>query len=430
MEEVHKKSLKEVLPKSGLELGIKKTSATRRIKTEPTTSVNYQTDKFPPKRFFSSSSYFFWTCLILVFLAGGYYLSTVFATVTLKLTPRQAITNINGSFEANVAPADSGLEFSVMKLEETQDREVPAMGQKKVEVKASGVVTITNNYSSSPQALVVNTRLETKNGLIFRLANSVTVPGQTKKGTTIIPGSISVKVVADQVGSSYNVGDTTFKIVGFKGTTKYDKFTVQSKTAIGGGKTGMISVIKDEDQAEALKILEKELKDKVAKKAKSQIPKDFMFFDDGVITKFSNEVKESGSSTKAIISAKVTMTAILFNTKNISEYFAAKQFPDENIDGVKISNLTTLNFALSDKEQFAVDKTSKIKFNLSGKANLVWPINTIDLKQKLLGSSIRKKDQIFANYPAIYRAEAVVRPPWVLSFPNQADKINIKLMVE
>jgi len=430
MEEVHKKSLKEVLPKSGLELGVKKTATTKRIKTEVTPTLSYQTDKFTSKRVFSNSSYFFWICLVLVFLAGGYYLSTIFATVTLKLTPRQAIANITGSFEANVAPADSGLEFSVMKLEETQEKEVSAMGQKKVEVKAAGVVTITNNYSSSPQPLVVNTRLESKTGLIFRLANSVTVPGQTKKGTAIIPGSISVKVVADQVGSSYNVGDTTFKIVGFKGTTKYDKFTVQSKTAIAGGKTGMVSVIKDEDQALAVKSLEKELKDRVAQKAKSQIPKDFIFFDDGVITKFTNEVKESGSSTTAIVSAKVTMTAILFNTKNISEYFAAKQFPDENIDGIRISNLSSLKFSLSNKEQFVIDKTSKINFTLSGKANLVWPINTNDLKQKLLGSSLRKKDQIFANYPAIYRAEAVVRPPWVLSFPKQADKINIKLMVE
>lgn len=435
MDEVRKKSLKEVLPKKDSNLASRKNVPVKRAKLdmvldddtlETAGSKNYyQTKKSSLPRI----SYFVWICLALVLVVGIYSLSTLFASVTIKLTPRQLAANIEGTFEANRAPAE-GIEFSVIKLEETTSKEVPASGQTKVQTKATGVVTITNNFSTASQKLVAGTRLESSSGLIYKLDSTVTVPGQTKKGTIITPGSIAVKVTASETGEGYNIGSANLKIVGFKGTPRYDKFVVKTKTNIAGGKEGLVSNVKDEDRQKAVAEMQTELKEKVTKKALSQIPKDFIIFDDGIITSFSDEIISGEASSTVKISTKVTMIALLFNTKNVSKYFADKQIKDESTEGIKIANIEKLVFQMQEKEKFDFEKTNKIKFTLTGKANLVWAVDVNDLKSKLVNTKIKAKDQVFASYPAIHRAEAVVRPPWVLSFPQNQDKINVKLIIQ
>jgi hypothetical protein len=433
MDEVRKKSLREVLPKKDLELAGKKANPGRRqkidISEEPNTPKSFSSFNLSGRRLFSKMSYLAWACIAVIAIVGGYYLSTLFATVTVKITPRQETVTIAGSFEASRAPAD-GIEFSVIKLEETATKQVPASGQVKVETKATGVVTITNNYSTAAQKLVAGTRLETKTGLIFKLDNTITVPGQSKKGSVITSGSISVKVTASAIGSQYNVGMTSFKIVGFKGTPRYDKFAVQTKTAIAGGKQGLENVVKEADRIATANSLQLELKDQVSKKAKLQIPKDFIIFDDGVIISYTDQIQNGTTDGVAIVSVKATMIALLFDLKNLSQYFVEKQLKNETIGGIKISNPQSLVFKLQNKDKFDFEKTNKILFTLDGKANLVWPIDTTSLKSKLLSTAIRNKDKVFADYSAIYRAEAVVRPPWILFFPDNQDKINIKLITQ
>lgn len=436
MDEVRKKSLREVLPKRGLDLAAKKSTSTKRHKIDMVESEpEISSPKSPKiKNYYDTQSTrkisgLAWILIILIVIVGGYYLSTAFASVTVKITPRQMQNKISGNFEASLAPAE-GIEFSVIKLEETTTKEVPASGQSKVESKAAGTVVITNNFSTAPQKLVSGTRLETTGGLIYKLDNTITVPGQTKKGSTVTPGSISAKITASETGSQYNSGATSLKIVGFKGTPRYDKFSVQAKTGITGGKRGLVSTIKAEDRAKALSEMQAELKDKVTKKARLQIPKDFIIWNDGVITSFTDEVKSNTASSTATLSAKVTMIALLFNVKNVSQYFAEKQLVNESTEGVRISNIEALSFKLLDKEKFNFGKTDKINFSLAGDANLVWSVDTTSLKTKLLSTPIKEKDKVFASFPAVHRAEAIVRPPWALSFPSNQDKINIKLIVE
>jgi hypothetical protein len=436
MDEVRKKSLKEVLPKKGLELAGKKANPGRRTRIETAPELDmasFSQSAKPPKDYYETRrrprmSYFIWLCLALILLVGGYYLSTAFALVTVKITPKQLPITIAGTFEATRAPAE-GIEFSVIKLEETATKEVPASGQAKVETKAVGTVTITNNYSTASQKLVAGTRLESADGLIFKLDSTITVPGQTKKGTTITPGSIEVRVTASEVGDKYNLGTASFKIVGFKGSPRYDKFSAQTKTPLAGGKQGLVGIVKDADRAKVVASLETELKDRVAKKAQLQIPKDFIIFTDGVMTSFSDDLIAGTASSTVTISTKVTMIALLFNVKNLSQYFAEKQLKDESVEGIRLFDPSSLVFKLQNKDKFDFAKTNKISFTLNGKANLVWTVDTVGLKTKLLNTAIKDKDQIFAGYPAVYRAEATVRPPWILSFPGNENKINIKLIM-
>ncbi|NMB92510.1 MAG: hypothetical protein GYA31_02720 [Parcubacteria group bacterium] len=108
---------------------------------------------------------------------------------------------------------------------ESDEQEFKSTGQGKDESKAKGVITIINNYSTSPQILVATTRFETSDGKIFRLDSRIVIPGATTKDGVLQPASIDVNVTADQPGPDYNIPACTepckFTIPGFKGTDKF-----------------------------------------------------------------------------------------------------------------------------------------------------------------------------------------------------------------
>ena len=89
---------------------------------------------------------------------------------------------------------------------------------KEVISKASGYIEIYNAYGAASQKLVAQTRFETKEGKIFRIQNSIIVPGAKMISGSLTPSSIRAKVVADSAGEEYNIGSSYFTIPGFKGS--------------------------------------------------------------------------------------------------------------------------------------------------------------------------------------------------------------------
>jgi|GEM_PF-1570514 len=423
--DIHKKSLKELLPKEDFEQVTRHTTSSRR-KTNPEvpaeTRKTFETGDYVDERPYRAKrnpSALLWICVGIVVIVGGYYLSTIFAKATLTITPRQSVATIDGQFQAGKAPA-SGIEYSIIKLEDSEQVSVPASGQMKVESKAKGTVTITNNFSTASQKLISGTRLEGAGGLIFHLDKTIIVPGKGKAG------SVSATMTADAAGANYNLAPGNFKIVGFKGSSKYDGFIVKSGSSMAGGASGMVAVIKDEDKAKGVSEVEAKIKDRLMNKAQLQIPKDYLMYPDGEIFSYSEAVASSNGSSTAKITVQAQMIAILFNAKNLSHYLASQQFTNESVEGVMIEKPTDLNFTLANKDQFDINKTNSINFTLSGKANFIWPLDLASLKAKLAGIKFRDRDTVFSATPNIYRATAVISPFWVMNFPGDQGRITIK----
>ena len=80
--------------------------------------------------------------------------------------------------------------------------------------------------------------------MIYKIPESITVPGKKTVGGKSIPGSVETLIFADEPGEKYNLkiselkGD--FKVAGFKGDKKYDFFYGRAKTDIDGGSSGVI----------------------------------------------------------------------------------------------------------------------------------------------------------------------------------------------
>ncbi|MCD6422247.1 hypothetical protein J7L13_02790, partial [bacterium] len=80
-----------------------------------------------------------------------------------------------------------------------------ATGEKEVGAKARGKITIYNYWDSTPQVLIAHTRFQSvSTGKIFRIPEAVTVPGTRVQQGQVVPGTVEVEVVADEVGAEYN----------------------------------------------------------------------------------------------------------------------------------------------------------------------------------------------------------------------------------
>jgi len=423
-DDIRKKSLRDLLPKEDFDQVARRPAAKRKApaevfeSSEPRLADRYNFNEDRPERKKARPSLLLWLCVLVILVFSGYYLSTFLAKATLTITPRQSMAKIDGQFEASKAPA-AGIEYSVIKLSDSAQSSIPANGQTNVSSKAKGTVVITNNFSSATQKLLAGTRLTSSTGLIFRLDKAVVVPAKGK--------NISVTVTADAAGANFNVPAGEFKIVGFKGTAKYDGFVVKSATAMSGGAQGVVAVVAAADRTKAVSQATMEIKNRLVKKAELQIPKDYIMYPDGKMFTVTDSISNGSASSSANLTVSVQMIAILLNTKNLSESLAAKHFTTENVDGVMISDPAALSFKLLGKEQFDINKTNSIDFELSGTPNFVWPLDTGALKNKLSGKRFKDRDTIFAATPNIYRAVAVIRPFWVLNFPANPSRITVKL---
>jgi hypothetical protein len=199
-----------------------------------------------------------WTIAALVVLVAALYGITVtFGSAKIDITFKKTPFGYNGAFTADKAASQINasqnvIPAQVFSVPKNITQQFPASGEQNVSLKAQGTITIYNAYSSSQQSLVATTRFVTPSGAIFRLVNSVIVPGAAVTNGQIVPSSITAPVVADQAGPAYNVSSTPkLTIPGFEGTPKYTAFYGALTSGTSGGFVGEKAVPTASDIATA-----------------------------------------------------------------------------------------------------------------------------------------------------------------------------------
>jgi hypothetical protein len=175
-----------------------------------------------------NSLMFLWVICIISIATLLFFLSSVFATATLTITPKNQIVALNDTYNIILDKSVTGLHYQVMTIKKELSKTLETDGEEYVERKATGKAILYNNYSTSKQRLINNTRLDTKDGLTYRIRQSVEVPGIKTIAGVKTPGSVEVEIIADMPGDKYNMklsdlkGD--FTIPGFKGDPRYSLF--------------------------------------------------------------------------------------------------------------------------------------------------------------------------------------------------------------
>ncbi len=347
-------------------------------------------------------------------------LSNIFHGATVTLTPRAQTQNIQGDFTAKKLPGVNELGFAVVSIKLTGSETIKANGEKQVDKKATGTIIIYNNYNETVQRLIKNTRFATPEGKIFRITDSVTVPG--KKGTT--PGSVEATVVADEAGDSYNVGLKDFTIPGFKGDPRYSTFYARSKTAIGGGFSGIQKVVADADRAKAKANIETKLTTELVKQIGANITPDMAYFANGYDISFAMLPEESPSASEVTLKEEGTLSLVVFDKKALGSAVAKSEISGYDNLPLVLTNTDKISFKA--KPDFNPAASDTISFNLSGAAAFEWYYDELALKQALADKSRSEIPSVLQKFPTIEKADISLRPFWSRSFPESLEKIVIK----
>ncbi|MBT3730166.1 hypothetical protein HON59_01105 [bacterium] len=376
-----------------------------------------------------TSRFALWFVAIIVIIVLILAFSLLFSGAKLSITPKQNNTIVDAQFAAAIN-ADAGeLSYEIMTIEKTDSRKVAATGRQEIEEKASGKIIVFNDFNSSSQRLIKNTRFETPEGLIYRINKSVVVPGQKTEGGETVPGSIEVTVYADETGEKYNTGLTDFTIPGFKGSPRFDDFYARSKTTMTGGFVGEKLTASSEDLAQAKTEIHTELRKQLMNEASSQKPDEFYLFEDTIFVEFESAGSiESGDEVE--VTEKATLYGVLFNKEKFAGHIAENTIAAFDDEPVEISDVSTLTIKVLGKADSRPWEEEEFEFTVDGGVHIIWTFDEEKLKEDLSGRAKAALPTILSGYPSIDKAEAVLRPFWKRSFPDKVGKIKIEKNLE
>jgi hypothetical protein len=426
-----KKTIEDIVPPEKRSIRNIKNSHTKR--PEPTRAREVEEDYEPvydnTTRKRGSSRFALWFVAIIVVIILILAFSLLFSGAKVSITPKQSKTLVEANFSAAIRADVGDVPYEIMTIEKSDSKSVPATGREEIEEKASGKIVVFNDFNTSSQRLIKNTRFETPEGLTYRINKSIVVPGQSKEGGETVPGSIEVTVYADEAGDKYNVGLKDFIIPGFKGSPRFDGFYARSKTSMTGGFVGEKLTASKEDLAKAKEVIHADLRAQLMNEASSQKPDEFYLFEDTIFVEFESEPSvENGD--KVEIKEKATLYGVLFNKEKFASHIAQNTVAAFDEESVEILDVSTLNIAVSDKKDSRPWEEEEFEFTVSGNAHIVWTFDEDKLKEDLAGRAKAALTTVLSGYPSIDKAEATLRPFWKRSFPDKIGKIKIEKNLE
>ncbi len=367
---------------------------------------------------------FLWLIGLALVVTIVFLLSSVFATAKITLTPKNSDISLNDTYYITSKLASSGLHYEVMTIEKTLSKSLETDSEEYVERKAIGKAIIYNNFSDKTQRLIINTRLKTKDGLVYKTRESVDVPG-IKKG---VPGSVEVEIIADQAGEKYNMkvadlkGD--FSIPGFEGTPMYTGFYARLSGDVSGGLIGKIKIVSEEKLLAARDDLKNTLKDDLVKDLYSQKPEEYVIFKDNYKIEM-NDLPDNSEAKGYTIQEAGKIHAITFKKKEVAAYFAKNKISDYDNSEVDViwDDAKFKSEITGNTEKIWNEESLSAKF--SGKVKIVWKYNATDIINDITGQNKDLMGDILEKYKtSIIDAEAKITPMWVKKFPQNPDKIK------
>lgn len=370
------------------------------------------------------SRWWIWVVAVGALLILGGVLIFAFRPTVVTVTPRAHTVMFDASnrysaYPVATAPAGS-LAYTLETLEFEDSAPVSAEGVERVEEKAHGVITVINEYSASSVRLIKNTRFQTPQGLVFRVPNTVVVPG--KKGT--VGGSVSVEVYADQPGEQYNIGPVTrFTLPGLKSSPDmFSTVYARSGATFSGGFVGERPRVAPSTLERARAEVRTRLEERAAEALLGE-PQGLTI--PGLLrTVFVSQSLTSEAGGGVRIHEKATVVFPVFTAETFALVMAKGISADAENAIVRFVPQQTFA-ATADASALAALETGPFPFSLGGEGTIVFTIDSEALVNALLGREKSAFEAIVSSFPGIETAHARVSPLWTRSFPDDPDSLTI-----
>lgn len=355
-------------------------------------------------------------------------LSTVFARVSVSVEPlveRGVLppTSVAITPDAHaIDPARGIIPGEIIEFSEARQLQFRATGKKFVEAKARGTITISNGYSSQPQVLVSGTRFMSDSGKIYKLEKGITVPGAVIKNGAIVPSDIDAALLASEGGAAYNSGPTNLKIMGFKGTPRYQAFTVRSG-GFSGGLVGDSAVATDSDIKSASEAATADLFNFLKDTLATRTPDGFTVIEGAreiSITKVDTpSVGTPGDQFTLTVSGRVR--AMAFRKSDEDDFISA--LFSSSTPRVLIPEKSKL-----ERRAVALDMSQKqLSYTLAGGATVGARLDPDKIKNDFVGKTPDGVEETLRQYKDVRGYRIKFFPFWLWHAPGDPDKINISI---
>jgi len=389
-----------------------------------------------PRKSGSGSLWIWILATVLVFALAVVGALTVFAQTTVTLTPRTHTTVFDGETVFTAFPADGSesqggssvsLTYKTAQASFVDSVVAQSSGVEDVEERASGRITVFNEFSDSSVRLIPNTRFETPAGLVFRAQGAIVIPGRTVSRGEIIPGQVEVTVFAAETGERHNIGPVArFTLPGL--ATSPDMFEAvyaRSTESMTGGFSGTRPRVSSEDREIAQDRLRGRLEERAREDFASTLEENEATFSELVEITFVTLpfVVENG---EVMVRMQADARAPVFSHTNLGQALASATIASAAGTEVRITNSESANAERVGNMETEYG-TDPIDFVLSGRMQFEWVVNAGEVAKELAGRDRDSFQSVVSNFPGIEEASAQFRPLWRSSFPEDPANIKVKI---
>lgn len=370
---------------------------------------------------------FLWLVAIGTVLLALASLSIAFDKATIMVQPKSFSLSVDTTYNAKYQ-ATSGLSFEKMSIEKTETGTLTSSSTISGDIPSTGKVKLYNEYTTAKQNLLINTRLEAPNGKIYMTDTAISIPGYTKQGDEIIPGSVEVSVHAEKGGAEYNGGPTDFIIFGWKNDpVKSKKFYGRSTTPLAGGSSGLVYTVSEEEYEKKIEEMRVTLQQKIMTQLYAEVPEGYITFDDAIILETLERTYDKTNTEMSIpLSISMKGTAFIISKQSIVEAIRSSQPEELTIDAsvpLELSSMeeATITMPIENKSV----TTTVLSVELSGPLVLTAQYDQSKLLDDLLGLKTKYLSDIIEKNPAIESIKIKMRPPWKQTIPTKPSHIDI-----
>lgn len=367
--------------------------------------------------------------LLLAAIAGGIFF---FTSTRVSVTPRTHTITFDPTTEYVAHPASSteaqagGMSYAMQNIVLDDSATVPATGVERAEDRAAGTITVYNDYSEDTLRLIKNTRFETPDGLVFRIASSIEVPGKTDSG----PGILPVTVFADQPGDEYNVAPVErFSLPGLRDTSDmYQNIYARSTDKFSGGFIGERPVASPSAVETARTQVRERLANAAREAAQKAVTPEQFAFPQLVSISYESLPTTAGTDGSAVINERATARIPVFPAGAFAGTIAEAVRADGGEHAIRFTPGERFSIAATAGQEPDPLGERPLSFVLDGSASLVWEVSIDELAKALAGREQGAFEAIVASFPSIDKAEAKIAPFWSSVFP--ADPADIEIEVQ
>lgn len=364
--------------------------------------------------------------LFVVIVGGAFGLSALLGKTELTVYPVHREPNISSEFTAYPDKRENALSYEVMTIESTSESQVKASGQIEKKQQAEGTIEIIKTTPGA-ERLITNTRFRSPDGKIFRIKESVVVPGSVNN----VPGTIQAKVFADQVGEEYNLSaGTRFDVPGFQESglgDLYKAIYAENRAPFTGGFDGPQFQIDESELATARQALQVKLRDELLMRVENEKPSGFVTFPGAVAITYNQLPAVEYGQDLVTIREQAILQIPLFKADEFGAFLAKEAVATYSGGPVRVDDPSVLEFSYSSATTSSsmIANEPALTFNLKGKPLLIWEYDVEKLTKDLAGLPKTAINNVVSAYPGIEGAKVSITPFWKRSFPKNADEIVV-----